>query len=271
MPARGRGDTRPPRVRHASGRRIEDVRSLRRSVRGVRRRGVGALPSVRGHPKCQLGCHVGCQLRRLCARRGVDPAHDVRAKDDEVLDTAQRRPAGQARDVQAPPGVGLRRARGESRLRRERRRPKPARRRGTRRRLPRVVRVLRRRRARRVPDPHGAPGGRDARPRALVRRRITDEGPIAYQKDLSPFVAVDDDEHGPSRVYVERKTHHESWSQESSVKERFRLDARDLRSYLAGGVAAKSQTRDRTLDQTLDAESATLAKEIARTSCSPGV
>ena len=62
---------------------------------------------------------------------------------------------------------------------------------------------------------------------------------------------------------LERKTHHESWSQESSVKERFRLDARDLRSYLAGGAAAKSQTRDRTLDRTLDVESATLAKEIA--------
>ena len=101
----------------------------------------------------------------------------------------------------------------------------------------------------------------------LVRVRWYDDGSPTKDpsptKDLSPFVAVDDDEHGPSRVYVERKTHHESWSQESSVKERFRLDARDLRSYLAGGAAAKSQTRDQTLDQTLDAESATLAKEIA--------
>jgi len=75
---------------------------------------------------------------------------------------------------------------------------------------------------------------------------------------------AEDDEHGPSRVYVERKTHHESWSNESSVKERFRLDARDLRSYLAGGVAAKSRTSDRTLHQTLDAKSATLAKEVAQ-------
>ena len=103
----------------------------------------------------------------------------------------------------------------------------------------------------------------------LVRARWYGDGSFPNTEDRSPFAAAAvtavtvDDEHGPSRVYVERKTHHESWSQESSVKERFRLDARDLRSYLAAGVGAKSQTSDRTLDQTLDAESATLAKEIA--------
>ena len=102
----------------------------------------------------------------------------------------------------------------------------------------------------------------------LVRARWYGSDGSPSTEDRSPFTipalsAAADDGHGPSRVYVERKTHHESWSQESSVKERFRLDARDLRSYLAAGVGAKSQTSDRTLDQTLDAESATLAKEIA--------
>eukprot|EP00928_Gymnodinium_smaydae_P039200 TRINITY_DN26821_c0_g1_i1.p1 TRINITY_DN26821_c0_g1~~TRINITY_DN26821_c0_g1_i1.p1 ORF type:complete len:977 (-),score=127.96 TRINITY_DN26821_c0_g1_i1:234-2795(-) len=40
----------------------------------------------------------------------------------------------------------------------------------------------------------------------------------------------DDDE----QVFVERKTHHESWAMESSVKERFGMKARDVPDFLAG-------------------------------------
>eukprot|EP00928_Gymnodinium_smaydae_P021815 TRINITY_DN1853_c1_g2_i1.p1 TRINITY_DN1853_c1_g2~~TRINITY_DN1853_c1_g2_i1.p1 ORF type:complete len:989 (+),score=146.90 TRINITY_DN1853_c1_g2_i1:314-2968(+) len=40
--------------------------------------------------------------------------------------------------------------------------------------------------------------------------------------------------HGDEQVFVERKTHHESWAVESSVKERFGMKARDVPEYLAG-------------------------------------
>jgi SPX domain protein involved in polyphosphate accumulation len=56
------------------------------------------------------------------------------------------------------------------------------------------------------------------------------------------------------RVFIERKTHHESWSVESSVKERFRLDGTDLFKYIDGYLLASPD---------LNAQAATLARDVS--------
>ena len=56
------------------------------------------------------------------------------------------------------------------------------------------------------------------------------------------------------RVFIERKTHHESWSVESSVKERFRLDGSDLFKYIDGYLLASPD---------LNAQAATLARDVS--------
>ena len=47
-------------------------------------------------------------------------------------------------------------------------------------------------------------------------------------------VSVTDDVWNTSPVFVERKTHHESWSRDGSTKERFALRRRDARAFLSG-------------------------------------
>ena len=47
-------------------------------------------------------------------------------------------------------------------------------------------------------------------------------------------VSMTDDVWNTSPVFVERKTHHESWSRDGSTKERFALRRRDARAFLSG-------------------------------------
>jgi SPX domain protein involved in polyphosphate accumulation len=55
-----------------------------------------------------------------------------------------------------------------------------------------------------------------------------------YEDDDAVDNAGEFDDRGD--VFVERKTHHESWSLDGSVKERFRLDRPELAGYLSGRV-----------------------------------
>ena len=73
------------------------------------------------------------------------------------------------------------------------------------------------------------------------------------------------DASGDSPVFVERKTHHESWSRDGSTKERFALRRRDARAFLAGTL---SNVEDALLFDKGDANARAarrrLADEIAR-------
>ena len=86
----------------------------------------------------------------------------------------------------------------------------------------------------------------------LVRARWYGENP-----DLSGVHGIyggeeneeDGDEHGcggcgkmeSGDVFVERKTHHESWSLDGSVKERFRLERPHLAGYVSGRLVGYSR------------------------------
>ena len=48
----------------------------------------------------------------------------------------------------------------------------------------------------------------------------------------------------PSIVYFERKTHHESWTGEESVKERFEIDAKNVMPFMLGEYKLEDAIRD---------------------------
>ena len=69
---------------------------------------------------------------------------------------------------------------------------------------------------------------------------------------------------GGADVFVERKTHHESWSLDGSVKERFRLDRSQLAEYItSGGVPKNIAEMLRGTGTEEDDKAARLAEEVA--------
>ena len=70
------------------------------------------------------------------------------------------------------------------------------------------------------------------------------------------------DERADGDVFVERKTHHESWSRDGSVKERFRLRRGDLEGYVRGEIDVPA--RFRSVGSVESERAARLAEEVTR-------
>jgi uncharacterized membrane protein YidH (DUF202 family) len=70
------------------------------------------------------------------------------------------------------------------------------------------------------------------------------------------------DERADGDVFVERKTHHESWSLDGSVKERFRLRRGDLEGYVRGEIDVPA--RFRSVGTVESERAARLAEEVTR-------
>ena len=70
-----------------------------------------------------------------------------------------------------------------------------------------------------------------------------------------------------TEVWIERKTHHESWTIDCSVKERFRLKAKHVAAFLAGELDMETLLKKLKADGASDADIArtrTLAAEVAQ-------
>ena len=67
----------------------------------------------------------------------------------------------------------------------------------------------------------------------------------------------DDDDDDDDDVFLERKSHHESWSVDDSVKERFKLARRELAGFISGAIDPSARFAS-------DASARALATEISR-------
>jgi hypothetical protein len=95
----------------------------------------------------------------------------------------------------------------------------------------------------------------------LVRARWYGEQSDFFDKET----ATDDDGNAADDVvFVERKTHHESWSLDGSTKERFGLPRQALRPYLRGGLVEFESGKSGKFPSAADNERArVLAREIS--------
>ena len=81
-----------------------------------------------------------------------------------------------------------------------------------------------------------------------------------------------------TEVFVERKTHHESWTTDTSVKERFRIKAKHVGAFMAGELDLEGQLKKLKSQGASDADicrtrqlSAEVQAEVAQRSLRPGL